>query len=472
MSWIDDLAAVDASSSLTSAVEIGRRVGSGEWSAVDVARSHLERIRLLNSKYNFFCFVYADEALATAARIDESVRTGHTPGPFWGVPYALKDFTPTKGKLTTLGSKAFRDWIPRADPPIVERLREAGGVLLGKTTTSEFAHSAFTRSELWGVSRNPWDPERTPGGSSGGSAGAVATGMVAVAEGSDAGGSVRIPASCCGVVGYKPPLGRVPMHSTRNDFESIFHHGPIARSVDDCKLMLAVMAGPDERDPLSLPDSPHLAPLPSGGVGNLRVALSIDLGFFQVDPEIASSCVAVGNSLRRLGAVVDHIDLRWQADIVEGWVTYWSVLLATMYGDQLGRYEHQMDPALVRLIRRGQSLDAVSFKRIDLVRTEQWTALRKILADYDVLICPTLAVPVPAAEGLDDDSYGRYSEQGKLFGLDMACPFNFVPQCPVISLPSGVDRNGLPIGVQVVGRRYDDLTVLRMAKAIEEFHAR
>jgi len=467
VSWLDDLRVSGADSHLTGAVEIASRVGRGEWSAVAVASSHLERIRLLNQKYNFFCFVYEEEALATAAEIDRMVQQGRTPGPFWGVPYALKDFMPTKGKVTTLGSEAFKDWIPTEDPPVVERLRQAGGILLGKTTTSELAHSSFTRSHLWGVSRNPWDSSRTPGGSSGGSAGAVATGMVAVAEGSDAGGSVRIPASCCGVVGYKPPLGRVPMHSTGNDFETIFHHGPLARSVDDCALMLNVMAGPDERDPLSLLDRPSFSiPVPVQ-VSGLRVALSIDLGFFEVDPQVRDGCLAVGMALRELGATVDQVELGWEREVVDSWAAYWGVLLAAMYGDKIEAYGEVMDPALLRLIRQGQHMDAVSFKQIDLARSRQWQCLAPVLQSHEVLICPTLAVPVPAAEGLDDDSYGAPSESGKLLGLDMTCPFNFVPQCPVISVPCGRTKDGLPIGVQVVGRRFDDLTVLMVAKAIE-----
>ena len=472
MSWLDDLSAAGVDTHMASAVEIGARVGSGEWSAVDVARSHLARIRLLNEKYRFFCFVYEDEALTAAAEIDRMVRQGREPGPFWGVPYALKDFTPTKGRVTTLGSVAFKDWVPTDDPPVVERLHRAGGVLLGKTATSELAHSSFTRSRLWGVSRNPWDTSRTPGGSSGGSAGAVAVGMVAVAEGSDAGGSVRIPASCCGVVGYKPPLGRIPMHSTGNDFETIFHHGPLARSVDDCALMLDVMAGPDERDPLSLPDRPRLSAPVADDLGQLRAALSTDLGFFEVDPQISVATLAVGSGLRDLGATVDQVDLSWGREVVDSWTAYWGVLLATMYGDKVEAYGATMDPALLRLIRQGQRMDAVSFKRIDLVRSRQWQQLRPILDAYQVLICPTLAVAVPPAEGLDDDAYGGSSQGGKFVGLDMACPFNFVPQCPVISVPSGRTSDGLPTGVQVVGRRFDDGTVLRVAKAIERVVAK
>ncbi|MHB1502171.1 MAG: amidase, partial [Candidatus Dormibacteria bacterium] len=295
----------------------------------------------------------------------------------------------------------------------------------------------------------------------------VAVGMVAVAEGSDAGGSVRIPASCCGVVGYKPPLGRIPMHSTGNDFETIYHHGPLARSVDDCALMLDVMAGPDERDPLSLPDWIHVTTPVAADVSQLRAALSTDLGFFEVDPQITAATLAVGNGLRDLGATVDPVDLGWDREVVDSWVAYWGVLLATMYGDKVDAYGDTMDPALVRLIRQGESMDAISFKRIDLVRSRQWQQLRSILDAYEVLICPTLAVAVPPAEGVDDDSYGGTSAAGRFMGLEMACPFNLVSQCPVMSVPSGRTSDGLPTGVQVVGRRFDDRTVLRVAKAIE-----
>jgi Asp-tRNA(Asn)/Glu-tRNA(Gln) amidotransferase A subunit family amidase len=449
-----------------SAQEQRRRLLQQDVSAVEIVDAHLRRIDLLDRELNLFCFVYEDEARQEARNLDQALVRGDEPRPLHGLPYALKDFTPTAGRTTTLGSVAFRDWIPAEDPPVVERLRDAGGILIGKTTTAELAHSSFTRSKLWGVSRNPIDPSRTTGGSSGGSAGAVAAKMVPLAEGSDAGGSVRIPAACCGVVGFKPSHGRIPMHSTGNDYEQIFHHGPIARTVDDCALMFSVMQGPDDRDPLSCEHPAQLPPRLAGDVSGLKVGVTVDLGFYDVHPEVETNTTRIADGLAADGAIVEAVDLAWTRAVNDGWVDYWSVALAAMYGKVADRHGQDMEPSLLRLISRGRSISALDFKRLDQLRTQQWAVLREVLSTHDVLLCPTLAIPVPAAEECAD-SYRTVSREGRLASFEMTCPFNFVPQCPVISVPSGASSDGLPTAVQLVGRRYADVTVLEAASAVE-----
>ena len=257
----------------TSASEIARLIRTGEISPVEVMENTLARIDEVDSRLNCFCFVYPEEALEAARYVERAITAGEDLPPLAGVPVAFKDLTPTKGKRTTMGSLVYENWEPDFSAAVVEKLAKAGAILVGKTTTPEFAHSGHTESALWGVTRNPWDPTRTPGGSSGGSGVAVSTGCVPLAEGTDMGGSVRIPASDCGVLGLKPSLGRIPMDMLPSLFDNISHFGPIARTIDDVALFLAAAQGPDERDIQSIGvglDIPN--PIPADVEGR-RIAL-------------------------------------------------------------------------------------------------------------------------------------------------------------------------------------------------------
>src|SRR5499433_2877999 len=239
---------VDLDLCYTPATVLARRIAARKLSPVEVVKNALARIDAVNPKLNCFCFVYPEEALKAARAAERAVKAGRKLGPLHGVPVAIKDLTPTKGKRTTLGSYTHEHSVPEHDAAVVEKLRAAGAILVGKTTTPEFAYSSFTESPLWGATRNPWNPERTPGGSSGGSGAAVASGCVPLAEGTDMGGSVRIPAAWCGVVGLKPSLGRIPLDILPSAFDNISHFGPLARTIDDARLFLAAAQGPDERD--------------------------------------------------------------------------------------------------------------------------------------------------------------------------------------------------------------------------------
>src|SRR5215813_15364128 len=269
----------------TPATVLARRIAARKLSPVEVVKNALARIDAVNPKLNCFCFVYPEEALKAARAAERAVKAGRKLGPLHGVPVAIKDLTPTKGKRTTLGSYTHEHWVPEHDATIVEKLRAAGAIVVGKTTTPEFAYSSFTESPLWGATRNPWNPERTPGGSSGGSGAAVAAGCVPLAEGTDMGGSVRIPAAWCGIVGLSPSFGRIPLEFLPSPVDHIHHVGPLARSSDDARLFLSVTQGPDDRDLLSLPTVLDLDRPLSGDVQGLRLALSIDLGWYRVHPE-------------------------------------------------------------------------------------------------------------------------------------------------------------------------------------------
>ncbi len=457
---------VDLDLAYTPATELARLIRDRALSPVEVMANTLARIEAVNPELNCFAFVYPEEAMAGARAAEAAVTSGAKLGPLHGVPLAIKDFTPTRGKVTTRGSRAFADWVPERDALIVERLREAGAIMVGKTTTPEFAHASFTESPLWGVTRNPWDRSRSPGGSSGGSAAAVASGCVPLAEGTDMGGSVRIPASFCGIVGLKPSLGRIPMDILPTVFDSISHFGPLARTLGDAALFLAVAQGPDERDIQSLVPALEVPVPPPAEVSGLRLALSLDLGYYAIDPEVAANTRAAAAALAAAGATVEEVDLGWSRQVNDDWFAYWGVLLAACFGDLLETRRDDLDPNVVRLMEAGRAMDAVSFKRLEFGRSEQWKKLGAVLADFDALLCPTMALPAPLLGGRDAD-YETDDAAGRYHGLDMTCPFNFTGQCPVLSLPSGVTGAGLPTGLQIVGRRFDDLAVLRIGAALE-----
>jgi Asp-tRNA(Asn)/Glu-tRNA(Gln) amidotransferase A subunit family amidase len=438
-----------------------------EASPVEVMEFALARIEQVNPKLNCFCFVYPEEALERAQAAERAFAGGVDPGPLAGVPIAFKDRTPTKGKRTTLGSRIYEHWVPEEDPAIVEKLTGAGAIIVGKTATPEFAHAGFTESPLWGKTRNPWDLERTPGGSSGGAGAAVASGCVPLAEGTDMGGSVRIPAAECGVVGLKPSLGRIPMDILPSLFDNISHFGPLARSVGDAALFLAAAQGPDERDIQSL--RPALAlprPIPPRVEGR-RLALSIDLGFYAVHPEIEANTRAAAAALRDAGAVVEEVALDWSSEIDWAWAKYWGVFMAAYFGQYLEEWRDKMDPDVVKLMDAGFAMSAVDYKRLEILRSKQWRALAKVLERFDALIAPTMAQPAAPVDGKFAENAG-YDAEGRFTSRYMTEPFNLVGQCPVLSVPTGFTAGGLPTALSICGRRFDDLSVLEIGTALEQ----
>ncbi len=451
----------------TPATELARRIRAKEVSPVVVVKNALERIEAVNARLNCFCFVYPDEALAHARAAEESVMRGAALGPLHGVPIAIKDLTPTAGKRTTMGSRIHERWVPERNALIVDRLLAAGAILIGKTTTPEFAYSSFTQSPLWGITRNPWDLARTPGGSSGGSGAAVASGCVPLAEGTDMGGSVRIPSSHCGLVGLKPSLGRIPMDILPSVFDGISHFGPLARTVDDAALFLGVAQGPSDADIQSLSPGLRMPKSIPGSIKGKRLALDVDLGLFDVDPEVERLVREAAKALESRGAIVEEVDLGWTPAIREAWSVLWQVFMAAYFGHHLGEWRHRMDPNVVALMDAGFKVSAVDYKKTEIVRTEQWRKLARVFERFDALLCPTMARPAPEVTKSDAD-FGHLNAAGKVVALDMTEVFNNVPQCPAISVPAGFTHGGLPVGLQIVGRRFDDLGVLRIAKALEK----
>lgn len=453
--------------SYMAAADIAARIRSRELSPVEVMENNLARIDEVNPELNCFCFVYAEEAMSLAREAEAAVMRGDALGPLHGVPIAIKDFTPTRGKRTTRGSKAFENWVPDRNALIVDRLCAAGAIMVGKTTTPEFAYSSFTKSPLWGITRNPWDRRMTPGGSSGGSAAAVASGCVPMAEGTDMGGSVRIPASFSGIVGLKPSLGRIPMDILPTVFDNISHFGPLTRTIGDAALFMAAASGPWEQDIMSVRQEVNFtAPLPANVAGK-RFALSLDLGFMAVDPEVEARVREGAAALADAGAIVEEIDLGWTKQAVDVWFQYWGVYLAACFADKLEAFRGEMDPEVVKLLEAGLALDAVSFKRIEFVRTEQWRKLARVFENHDALLCPTMAMPAQPAENNDSD-YDHVDEAGRYHALDMTCVFNNVGQCPALSVPAGFTSGGLPVGLQIVTPRFADVEALGIGAAMEK----
>ena len=451
-----------------SATEIARRVASKLLSSVDVVEASLNRIEQINADINCFCFTYPEEAREKARAIERKLANGEALGPLAGVPFAIKDFTPTKGKITTRGSILLRDWVPDYDSVLVERLLAADAILVGKTTTPEFAASGFTKSRLWGVTGNPWNSSHSTGGSSGGSAAAVASGCVPIAEGTDMGGSVRIPAADCGIVGFKPSLGRLPMDIIGTVYDNISHFGPLTRTIDDAALFMNATQGVTPRD-LQTIDCETIPTPVQKDVKGLKIALSKDLGFYAVHPKIQENTNKVAEALSHAGAHVEEIDIGWDKRLHDLWRLNWQVYLAAAFkshfGDRFEDLRDQIDPHLASRIDAGLSIDAVTARMWEFERTQYWYKLAAVFEDYHALLCPTTTIPTPL-NSMDDTDFGQVDAEGKYHGIDMTTVFNCFSQCPALSVPSGF-ADGLPTGAQIVVRKYEDQLALRIGAAVE-----
>ena len=466
MSVVDVVGSTDLHLLSLPASELAAGFRNRQFSVKEVVRAALARIDHVQGRFNAFTEIYAEQGLDDARRADMALESGGVIGPLHGVPVSIKDFTPTKGQLTTRGSKSFSGHYGTCDAIIVQRLKAAGAIVLAKTTTPEFAYSSFTHSPLWGVTRNPWNPAHTPGGSSGGAAVSVVTGAVPLAEGTDMGGSVRIPAALSGCVGMKPSKGRIPMEITETVFDHISHFGPLARTVEDAALFLRVTEGADERD---IQSQRNPVPIPKPlrtDAGGLRLAASPDLGFYEVDSAVLRNLEKSVAALRDAGATVDWIDLDWPASHATDWFDYWCVFLAAQYGHLLDDGRDQMDPELASILESGKRLDAVTIERGAIARTRQWRDMAHMFGTYDALVCPTTAKPAPLTTAKSPD-FEIPDENGRLHGLDMTAVFNNVAVCPAIAVPNWSPEDELPTSVQVVGRRFDDPTVLRIAACLE-----
>lgn len=438
---------------------IARAVAAGELRATEVVEAALARAEGA-AALNAFTLIDAEGALAAARDVDALPPEARRDRPLLGVPFAAKDFTPTAGHLTTRGSFSTGDERGQADPVIIRRLKAAGAVLIGKTTTPEFAYSSFTQSPRWGATRNPHDPAHTPGGSSGGAGAAVAAGVLRLAEGTDMGGSVRIPAALCGVVGLKPGLGRIPMDILPCGSDMLSHFGPLAASVDEAAMFLDAVAGPDPADLLS-----HVPPDPGPDMPQRRIALSMDLGYYAVHPQVEEALERAAQALRDRGFTVEPVALNWSREINDGWMALWGVAQAANWGDALTHHADRMDPDLVALMRQGQAASALDMHAAQALRHRLWRDLAAVFARFDALILPTCAQPAPRLDQSDAD-FETDLPDGRFAGLDMCQPFNLVGPCPALSVPVGLAQ-GLPVGMQIVTPPWHDHRALALGRLVE-----
>ena len=381
------------------------------------------------------------------------------------MPLSLKDVIFTRGLRTTGGSRLFGDAVPEEDAIAAGRLRAAGAVLLGKTNTSEFGHKAVTDNPLFGVTRNPWNLEMTPGGSSGGAAAAVASGLGPIALGTDGGGSLRIPAAFCGVYGFKPAWGRVPQHPSFPGWEHLGVTGPITRTVRDAALALDVIAGADDRDRHSLPrEAGSYVSACDEEIKGLHVAWTPDLGYATVDPAVQTLCENAAAEFESLGCHVEVVNPGWE-DCEEIFRTIVAAQFYAHWSDQLPAQESELDPTLVKFIRSGGAISTRDYVLAMERARAYWHEAQTFLARFDLLLTPTTAVaPFPVGRSGPREIAGQ--AVSVLGWMPFTFPFNLTGQ-PAASVPAGVTDDGLPVGLQIIGRRNADRTVLAASAAYE-----
>ncbi len=450
------------------AVDLARLIRARQLSPVELVNHVLDRIASLQPIINAFITVTAEQARAAAREAEAAVMRRDASGSLYGVPFSVKDLTYTKGVRTTMGSPIFETFVPDEDAVPVERLKRAGAILIGKTTTPEFGHKPYTDGPLFGVTRNPWRQDRTCGGSSGGAAAALASGMGPLALGTDGGGSIRIPAACCGVVGLKATLGRIPHIHAPDLFANNSYIGPMARTVDDAAALYDVIMGPDPRDPYALARLPELPALECGRLDNVRIAWAGQVGNEAVDPEVLAACEAAARQLSEAGAKVEPVQLDFRRLETTFLVILQSALHARLH-KYLPKYETRIDPSLRKTMELGSRWTAADLAQAAFVRSEVFRAMQALFANHDFLVTPTLSA---AAMAIDQDAFDSVIIAGEDVGsvrgawYPYTYPFNLTGH-PALSVPCGVTSEGLPIGLQIVGPWYAERRILTLAKFVE-----
>lgn len=449
------------------AVTLAGKLRRTEVSAREVMSAHLRQIELLNPILNAIVTLTAEKAMEDAAAADEALAAGAELGPLHGLPTAHKDLVATAGIRTTMGSTIFADQVPAADALIVERQRSAGAITVGKTNVPEFGAGSQTFNEVFGATANPYDPTKTCGGSSGGAAVALATGMVPLADGSDMGGSLRNPAAFCNVVGLRPSPGRVPSWPKEAAWSHLSTEGPMGRSVTDAALLLSVLAGPDPRSPIALeqPGDAFRPPLDSDPSG-LRIAWSPDLGGLPIDPAVRLALAGVPEVFDSVGATVTE-----DAPNLEGAREIFQIRRAWNYETALGPIYDRRGPEMKDTVRwnieEARRLSLVDHARVAARHRELYERVIRFFQRYDFLVCPVTQVPpfdidlayVNEIDGIMMPTYIDWMR---------SCTDVTVMGCPAISVPGGFTADGLPVGLQIVGRPRGDLAVLRVAYAFEQ----
>ncbi len=451
------------------AVDLAGMLARGDVSAVEVLDVHLDRIDQRNAELNAICTLDRDRARAEARAADDLRRSDPVEAarrPLLGLPTAIKDLVSTKDIRTTFGSPIFADHVPDVDALIVERIRDAGAIVIGKTNTPEFGAGSQTFNPVFGKTRNPWDPSRTCGGSSGGAAAALASGMLPIADGSDLGGSLRNPASFCGIVGFRPTPGRVPRVPPEQAWDDLSVLGPMGRTVADAALLFSVIAGPDARDPISLPGpAAPLHPVEPADLRGLRLAWTPNLGRYPVEREVVEVCEAAVAAIRGLGAEIEEA-----APDLSGAGSIFRTLRAHLFADRLTplfpQHRGQMKDTVIEEIERGLALSGPDIAAAHAARTRLHCRVASFFERRDALILPTVQVlpfdiDKPYPTEIEGERLSTYTD------WMASCHAITVTGCPAISVPCGVGPSGLPVGLQIVTPRRSDQRTLAIAAAIE-----
>jgi aspartyl-tRNA(Asn)/glutamyl-tRNA(Gln) amidotransferase subunit A len=437
-------------------------------SSTELTETFLRRIERLNPKLNAYLTVTGEEALAAAKAADEKIGQGRENGPLLGIPISLKDLEATKGIRSTMGSLAYQDTIPEMDSVVAERVKASGAVLLGKTNTPEFGLQGTTENRLGDPCRNPWNTERTAGGSSGGAGAAVAAGMCPFATGTDGGGSIRNPSSFNGIFGIKPTLGRVPRAGGlgRPAPNLTSQSGPMARNVRDAAILLKVLAGHDSRDPGSMRDSvPDFLAGLDNSVRGLRLAWSTGMGYAAIDPEVASITSTAARVFEELGCTVD--DPAFALDNpIPAFLTIFYTGNYTVYGHLMEECPEKLSDNARFCFEHGSQATAADYARAIRAVDEMKAKIDDLMDTYDLLLTPTMAVP-PFPIGQPPDRIDGKDVPPRSSYSPMTRPFNLSGQ-PAASVPCGFSSEGLPIGLHIIGKRGDEATVLRASAAFEQ----
>jgi amidase len=450
-----------------SASALAREIRARRLSATEVMDAHIAQIERLNPALNAIVTFLPERGRERARAVDAALARGADPGPLAGLPVAHKDLVPTRGVRTTFGSRIYRDFVPDTDAILVERLREAGAIMIGKTNTPEFGAGSQTFNAVFGATRNPYDLAKTCGGSSGGAAAALAAGLLPIADGSDLGGSLRNPASFCNVVGLRPSAGRVPNWPSASAWFDMPVLGPMARTVADVALLFSAIAGPDARAPLCLeePGSVFRAPLGRDFKGT-RIAWSSDLGGLPIEPEVARTIDAQRRVFTELGCIVEDAtpDLR-DADEIFRVLRAWDYELA--FGALLREHRALMKDTVVWNIEQGARLSGPQVGAAEVKRTALYHRMREFMHRYDYLVAPVVQVlpfdvDVPWVTRINDVQFDTYLDWMR------SCYYITVTGAPAISVPCGFSGSGLPVGLQIIGGHRQDFGVLQIAHAFEQ----
>ena len=445
------------------AVALARRLKARQLSATEVVRAFIERIEAVNPKLNAIVTFVPEQALAAAKALD---RKREKPGPFYGLPIAYKDLVPTKGVRTTYGSLVFKDEIPRENHAVVDRLAAAGAVLLGKTNTPEFGAGSQTFNKVFGATRNPYDPTKTCGGSSGGAAAAVAAGLLPFADGSDLAASLRNPGNYCNVVGFRPSPGRVPSWPAANAWDTLSVMGPIARTVADAAFLLSAMAGPDPRAPVSI-DEPGAVFRRSlkRRFRRTRIAWSADLGGLPMDSRVTEVLRPSRKTFEELGCIVEDGEPDF-GGATESFETLRAIGFLQKYGALAEKHRDKLKDTVLWNVEEGRRRAGADVARAEALRTELFHRMRRFLEKYEFLVCPVNQLPPYPVEvewprEIAGQPMGNYLDWMK------SCYYITITGHPAISVPAGFTPEGLPVGLQIVGRFRDDFGVLQLAHAFE-----